>query len=215
VEHGARRRIVRILACALAVFIGYVGITGVQVWWSSRRDCARPAEAIVVLGAAQYDGRPSPVLAARLAHVVDLYDRGFADYIVVTGGSQPGDRFTEAGTSARYLADHGVPGARIERETTGATSYQSLASVARFLRRDGIDDVILVSDPYHARRIAAIAAEVGLTASVSPTPTSPFQGWERVERLARETGAVALGRLIGFRRLDRLTDRDPLTTIVG
>ena len=192
----------------------YVGITGFQVWWSSHRDGARPAEAIVVLGAAQYDGRPSPVLEARLDHVVDLYAEGYADYVVVTGGSQPGDRFTEAEASARYLSRQGVPGARIERETTGATSYESLASVARFLQADGIRDVLLVSDPYHAQRIAAIAEEVGLDASVSPTPTSPFRGWERAERLARETAAVSLGRIVGFRRLDRLTQEGTLTTIV-
>lgn len=204
---------VRTVAAVLVVVVGYVGITASQVWWSSRRDGAQPSQAIVVLGAAQYDGRPSPVLQARLDHVVDLYTSGMADYIVVTGGSRPGDRFTEAEASARYLSDRGIPGARIERETTGATSYESLAAVARFLRADGIEDVILVSDPYHARRITGIAHEVGLGATVSPTPSSPFHGWERVERLARETGAVALGRLIGYRRLDHLTDSNAAPSI--
>ena len=194
--------------------VAYVGVTGIQVWWASRQDGARDAEAIVVHGAAQYDGRPSPVLEARLDHVVELYEQGYADYIIVTGGNQPGDRFTEAETSARYLSLHGVPGGLIERETTGATSYESLASVARFLREDGVRDVILVSDPYHSQRIASIAEEVGLAATVSPTPTSPFRGWERLHRIARETLAVAVGRIVGFRRLDRLTSSDAFTTIV-
>jgi uncharacterized SAM-binding protein YcdF (DUF218 family) len=199
-----RRLVVRAVAGLLVVVLTYTGVTGWQVWAASRRDEARPSRAIVVLGAAQYNGRPSPVLAARLDHVVDLYRAGMADHIVVTGGKQPGDLFTEAGASARYLSRRGVPGGAVERETTGATSYASLAAVARFLREDGINDVLLVSDPYHSYRIAAIADEVGLTAHVSPTPSGLFQGWNRVERLVRETAAVAVGRLIGFRRLDRL-----------
>lgn len=182
----------------------YVAVTAVQVWLAAHRDEAGTAEAIVVLGAAQYDGRPSPVLAARLDHVIDLYRRDVAEYIVVTGGNQPGDRFTEAGASARYLSRHGVPGGAVERETTGASSYESLAATARFLRAEGVDEVLLVSDPYHSLRIAAIADDVGLDARVSPTPTAPYSWWSQANRLAKETAAVAVGRIVGFRRLDRL-----------
>lgn len=199
-----RRLVLRAVAGLLVVVCAYTGFTGWQVWAASHRDQARPSEAIIVLGAAQYNGRPSPVLAARLDHVIDLYRAGMADYIVVTGGNQPGDVFTEAEASARYLSSHGVPGGVVERETTGETSYESLAAAARFLGDEGVDDVLLVSDPYHALRIAVIAREVGLTAHVSPTPSSPFQGWTRLRRLLRETAAVAVGRVIGFRRLDRL-----------
>lgn len=195
---------VRVLALAVAACVAYIAVTAGQVWWASRQDGAQPAQAIVVLGAAQYNGRPSPVLQGRLEHVIDLYRQGVADYIVVTGGNRPGDLFTEASASARYLSNRGVPGAAVERETTGATSYESLRATARFLAADDITDVLLVSDPYHAYRIGAIADEVGLRARVSPTPYSPFRGWTHVRRLARETLAVAVGRLIGFRRLDRL-----------
>lgn len=188
----------------LAAVVAYLGATALQVWLASRSDGARPAQAIVVLGAAQYDGTPSPVLATRLDHVVQLYRDGIAEIVIVTGGGRPGDRFTEAAASARYLSEHGVPGGAVERETTGETSYESLAATSRFLRADGIEEVVLVSDPWHAYRIAAIAEEVGLSARVSPTPSTLYEGWTHVSRLARETAAVAVGRLIGYRRLDRL-----------
>src|SRR5436309_6891746 len=93
----------------LAALLLYLGVTYVQVWYAARHDRARPAQAIVVFGTAQYNGVPSPVLAARLDHAVDLYRRKLAPVIVVTGGNQPGDRFTEASASADYLLKRGVP----------------------------------------------------------------------------------------------------------
>ncbi len=197
---------VALVVAALAVL--YVGVTFVQVWQASRGDEAQQADAIIVLGAAQYDGRPSPVLAARLDHAVALYEQGLAPLVVVTGGRQPGDRFTEAGASALYLQEQGVPGTAIERETTSTSSWESLAAAARFLREDGITDVVLVSDPYHAFRIDAIADELGLIAHVSPTGTSPIGGFDELRHLGRETIAVAVGRLIGYGRMVRL-DPEP------
>ena len=91
---------------------GYYAVTLVQVYQTGRSDQARPVDAVVVMGAAQYDGRPSPQLAARLDHVVTLYDDGVAPLVVVTGGKQAGDRFTEAESSAQYLVDRGVPADR-------------------------------------------------------------------------------------------------------
>ncbi|MGH9119121.1 MAG: YdcF family protein [Acidimicrobiales bacterium] len=182
----------------------YVGVTFVQVWLASRRDEARAADAIIVLGAAQYDGEPSPVLAARLDHAANLYRRGLAPLIVVTGGRQEGDRYTEAGAGAAYLERLRIPGTAIERETTSAHSWESLAAAARFLQDDGIERVLLVSDPYHSFRIDAIADDLGLEAFVSPTPSSPVGGGAELRAMARETAAVAVGRVIGYRRLLRL-----------
>ena len=108
----------------------YLAVTFVQVWRAARRDEAQPAEAIVVFGAAQYDGEPSPVLAARLDHAIELYERGLAPVVVVTGGNQPGDRFTEAAASAKYLLEHGVPDEDVLREVSGTSSWQSLAAVS-------------------------------------------------------------------------------------
>lgn len=189
----------RVLAVAVLAGVVYVAVTFVQVWQASRRDEAAPAQAIVVLGAAQYDGRPSPVLANRLDHAAELFEQGIAPLIVVTGGRQEGDRFTEAEAGARYLEGLGVPGSAIERETTGGSSWESLAAAARFLRADGITEVVLVSDPYHAMRIDGIAAELGLDATVSPA-----DGSSSVPELARETVAVAIGRIIGYDRLVRI-----------
>jgi uncharacterized SAM-binding protein YcdF (DUF218 family) len=201
------RRVIRVgLRVGLAVFLVlfvYLAVTFVQVWLASRRDEARPSQAIIVLGAAEYDGRPSPVLAARLDHAIDLYRDHIAPVIVVTGGRQPGDRFTEAGASADYLHKHGVPDAAILRETTGRTSWESLEAAARFLDQRHMRRVVLVSDPYHSERIKAIAHEVGLNALTSPTRTSPIRGTSVWRRMLGETARVAAGRLFGYARLDR------------
>jgi uncharacterized SAM-binding protein YcdF (DUF218 family) len=187
---------------ALITFV-YLGVTFVQVWMASRRDEARPSDAIVVLGAAQYDGRPSRVLAARLDHAYDLYRADIAPVIVVTGGRQAGDRYTEATAAATYLHERGVPDDAILRETTGRSSWESLQASARFLRERDMTRVVLVSDPYHAARIKAIAHEVGLDGVTSPTRTSPIQGGAQWRRLGTETIRVGAGRIFGYERLDR------------
>src|SRR5262249_51171142 len=137
---GARPVVKRALKIALRVGLAlfavgfvYLSTVFVQVWLAARRDDARPADAIILLRAAQFDGRPSKVLAARLDHAVDLYRRGIAPKVVVTGGKQPGDRFTEASVGAAYLHDRDVPEDAILRETQGQSSWQSLAAAARFL----------------------------------------------------------------------------------
>jgi uncharacterized SAM-binding protein YcdF (DUF218 family) len=202
-----RRRVVKIAAVVVALLASYVLVTFLQVWHASHQDDARKAQAIIVLGAAQFNGRPSAVLSARLDHAADLFNRGFAPLIVVTGGKQGDDPFTEAGVSATYLQSKGIPGNAIERETTSTNSYDELAAAARFLHERGINDVVLVSDPFHAYRINAIARDVGLNAHVSPTPTSPVHGLDNAQALVRETVAVSAGRLIGFDRLDRWLGR--------
>jgi uncharacterized SAM-binding protein YcdF (DUF218 family) len=187
----------------LAGGLAYFGVTLVQVWLAGRRDEARPAQAIVVLGAAQYDGRPSPVLRARLGHTADLYNRGLAPVVVVTGGRAEGDRFTEAAASASYLHGHGVPESAILRESSGRNSWESLAASARILRARGISKVVLVSDPFHAARVDAIAGELGFDSSTSPTRTSPIHGLSEARHLMTETVQVAVGRVIGFGRMVR------------
>jgi uncharacterized SAM-binding protein YcdF (DUF218 family) len=191
----------KVVAVVLGALVVYLGVTLGQVWWASRRDDARPAQAIVVLGAAQYNGRPSPVLRARLDHANDLWHRQLAPVVVVTGGRQPGDQFTEATASADYLIAHGIPDADILREVSGRTTWESLAAASRFLRQRGITKVLLVSDPFHSERLVAIASELSLSGYASPTRTSPIKGWSAVPYFGRETIAVAAGRIFGFRRL--------------
>lgn len=191
----------RLVALALAVLLAYLAVTFVQVWSRSRRDEAQRVEAIVVFGAAQYNGTPSPVLRARLDHAVALYQRGFSDRIVVTGGRRPGDRYTEATASARYLRRKNIGERSILRVVSGTNSWQSLASAANELKKRGLTDVLLVSDGFHSARIAAMAEELGLAAYTSPSTASPITGVEKLPYLGRETVAVAAGRVLGFRRM--------------
>ena len=196
------RLVRRLVTVVVIVAVLYVGVTGVQVVVASRRDERPRSDAIVVMGAAQYNGRPSPVLEARLRHALELYREDVAPTIVVTGGKgRPGDTFSEARAGARWLAQNGVPADDILWEPAGHSSWESLSSTARFLKRRDKTDVVLVSDPFHSARVAAIAEELGLAASVSPTRTSPISGSRELNHMARETLAMAAGRVIGFRQL--------------
>lgn len=196
----------RLLSLVLLAIVVYLALSAVQVWLASRKDETAQADAIVVLGAAQYDGRPSPALKARLDHAATLYGDGRAPLVWVTGGKQPGDRFSEASASDLYLQDQGVARDDLRLEVHGANTYEALAAAARELRRNDHRDVLLVSDPWHSYRLAAIAADLGLRPRVSPARATDLSAGS-VRRFARETAAVALGRIVGFGRLTRLTDR--------
>lgn len=191
----------KVVTVIMALILLYLSFNFVQVWRAAGRDEAQPSDAIVVFGAAQYDGTPSPVLAARLDHAIALYQTDVAKVIVVTGGRAPGDRTTEASASAQYLIDRGIPDSAIRREVAGRSSWQSLASTANFLKKEGRTEVVLVSDPFHSARIDAMAGELGLRSHVSPTRHSPIDGLEEVGHMGRETIAVSVGKIIGFRRL--------------
>ena len=193
-------RLLRLTIVVAGLLVAYILFTFAQVLLASRRDEARSAQAIVVLGAAQYNGVPSEILRARLDHAFDLYRRELAPVIVVTGGNQPGDEYTEATASADYLIDKGIPDENILREVEGTSSWESLAAASTFLKERDIRRVLLVSDPFHSYRIGAIAGELGLEAYTSPTRSSPIGGVSEVRHLFRETAAVALGRVIGYRR---------------
>lgn len=192
---------IRLTAAVLLVVLVYLLFTLGQVWHASRLNQARRVQAIVVLGAAQYNGRPSPDLRARLDHAHTLWSQRLATTVVVTGGREPGDPYTEAGAGADYLAGRGVPQTDILREVSGRDSWQSLAAASNFLKQRHIVRVLLVSDPFHDKRISLMADELGLTPYVSPTLTSPIKGTAVIPYFVKETGEVAVGRIIGFRRL--------------
>lgn len=192
---------VRVGLGVLAALVAYLAVTFGQVLWASRQDDARAASAIVVMGAAQWDGRPSPVLQARLDHAVTLWAQGLADVIIVTGGKQAGDRVTQGFAGYRYLRELGVPDAAIRVEVEGTNSYEELSASALIVANEGRPrEVLVVSDPYHAFRVTEIADEVGLRAWVSPTGTA-----SSVRALVRETAAVAIGRIVGYRRLSNIS----------
>jgi uncharacterized SAM-binding protein YcdF (DUF218 family) len=188
------RRVLRwVLVLALPV---YLLVTFAQVWSATRWDDRSRTDAIIVLGAAQYNGKPSPVLRARLDHALELYRAGVAPRVVVTGSKKTGDRFTEAYAGYQYLKGKGVPEKDLVVVSTGTSTWESLAASNRVLKAKGIARVTLVSDPYHSFRLAGIADEAGLDGVVSPTGAAVGAG-----RLLRETAIVSVGRIIGYRRV--------------
>lgn len=190
-------RVLRLVVIAALLGVVYVGATFVQVLAASDSDNLGQADAIVVLGAAQYNGTPSPVLAARLDHARDLWWEGAADLIVTTGSKLEGDIFTEGYAGFEYLLRSGVPESDLLVITDGSSTWEQLAATSRQLRLLGFDSVVLVSDPYHSLRLRQIASEVGLDSKISPT-----SGGSSLRQLLRETAAVSLGRILGYRRVD-------------
>lgn len=161
-----------LMSCGLLVLAWAVSIATVLVW--EHHDQTRPAGAIVVLGAAQYVGRPSPVLRARLDHAIELWRRHMAPTMIVTGGTGTGDTTSEAAVSQRYVIQRGVPASAILLETEGRTTSQSMAGVAALMATRNRHDVLLVSDPFHMWRLVILARRHGLDPLASPTPTSPI-----------------------------------------
>jgi uncharacterized SAM-binding protein YcdF (DUF218 family) len=159
-------------ALALLLTAWAASLIAVLAW--ERHDQARPASAIVVLGAAQYVGRPSPVLRARLDHAIDLWRRNLAPLMIVTGGTGRGDTTSEAAVSQRYAVQRGVPASAILLETEGRTTSESMEGVAALMGRRSRRDVLLVSDPFHMLRLTILARRHGLEPYASPTPTSPI-----------------------------------------
>lgn len=150
------------------------------VYWVSRQDQRERADAIVVLGAAQYNGRPSPVLKARLDHALELYREGLAPMVVVTGGIGPGDRMSEATVGHKYLRAQ-LPDSAIIVRPDGRTTEESMRSVAEWMREREVARVLLVSDPFHMARLRLEARYARLEAFVSPTRTSPIMAGSRTE----------------------------------
>ena len=181
---------------ALAALAGYASY---RIWIQGQRDDQRPADAIVVMGAAQYDGRPSPVFAARLDHAVSLYLAGLAPTLVVTGGKADGDRTTEAASARAYAIARGVPASAILVEDTSRTTRESISGVSKLLRDHHLADAVFVSDRPHMLRVLRMAADDGITAWGSPTTTSPIESDAagRLDATLHELGALAQYFVLG------------------
>ena len=160
------------IAVVAAFTVWIVSAIAVLVW--SLRDEARPAQAIVVLGAAQYSGKPSPVLRARLNHALDLWNRHLAALLILTGGTGAGDTTSEAAVGRTYARKHGVPDSAILVENEGRTTSESMRAVAAMLEVRGLQSALLVSDPFHMLRLRILARRFGFTPYTSPTQTSPI-----------------------------------------
>ncbi|WP_028930158.1 YdcF family protein [Pseudonocardia asaccharolytica] len=187
----------RLLLGGLLVVAIILGGTAFRVWQTARVDGDRSVDAVVVLGAAQYDGDPSPVFAARLRHAHTLFQEGLAPRIVTVGGNRAGDEYTEAEAGRRYLIERGVPREAVVAVGEGADTLASLQAVAARAERDGWNTALIVSDPWHSLRARTMAQDSGLTAWTSPTRSGPVvQTRETQARyIFRETGALVYYRL--------------------
>lgn len=193
----------RILLALIGLVVIYLGATAVQVWWRSLQSDPTDASAVVVMGAAQYNGVPSPDLRARLNEALSLWDRHDTHLIVLTGGRQPRDTYTEAQAGARYLENAGVPSGDIE-QADGNDSWTNLADAAPILHRRDVKTILMVTDPFHEYRSQGIAAQLGFKSYPAPTEHSPIQGWAQLPYFAKEAVGVGLGRIIGYQHLDPL-----------
>lgn len=167
----------------------------IRTW--EKRDEARPADAIAVFGAAEYDGRPSPVLRARLDHALELYQRGIAPMVITLGGGYEADaQHSEGGVGEDYLIAHGVPEAHIIAETRSDNTEESADRLAVIARENNLKRIVVVSDGTHLFRIHAICAHDGLEVYPSPRPVGRSIPWvERVERLAHEIASYTAWRM--------------------
>lgn len=195
------RTAVTVLAVVVSLASLYVAGNWVQVRAMADEVPEGTADVIVVMGAAQYDGRPSEMLEQRLETALALWNGGRGDWLAVTGGKQTGDRFTEAATSAAWFVERGVPVARILREETGSSTWESLSALAPVLRGNAVKSAFVVTTDWHVARSVMSLEELGFESSAA----SAGEAQESLSRWARETLAVAAGRIIGFGRLHRIT----------
>jgi uncharacterized SAM-binding protein YcdF (DUF218 family) len=188
-----RHPILTAIALLLVVGASVIGLAAVIVWQAAHRDEAAQidhADAIVVLGAAQYDGDPSPVLRGRLDHVVLLWQQGRADRVITLGSKQPGDRTTEAEAGRDYLVRQGVPADSVVAIPEGHTTFESMQAAAAYMHEHDMSSAFLVSDPWHNARLKAMAHDLDITGYASATWTSGAQTEQtRGEGYVRETFA--------------------------
>jgi uncharacterized SAM-binding protein YcdF (DUF218 family) len=193
------RRIWKVSILVVVAVLAWPSWLSYQIWHQSRQDELHSAGAIIVLGAAQYDGEPSPVFRARLDQAAYLYDEELSDTVIVTGGKQEGDRFTEAEAGEMYLDAKGVPPENVLGETEGRTTLESMRAVAEMAEEEGITSVLLVSDPLHSERIKRMADDLGFEETYT-SPASYVQlnrsRLTKIEELLHEVGSLMAYELL-------------------
>jgi uncharacterized SAM-binding protein YcdF (DUF218 family) len=197
------RLLFRLAKYLLIAVVLYLGVTAWQVWRTGQQYAPVAAGAIVVMGAAQYDGVPSPDLKARLDQAALLWHQHYSSTIVVTGSKEPNDVYTESLAGKSYLERAGIPAADV-LQAGGRNSWENLSDAAAVLVPRGDTNVLVVTDKFHVARSMAIASSVGLTPHPTPTQTSPIHGFAAIPYYAKETVGVAVGRIIGFDHLDSI-----------
>ena len=194
---SAFRTLTRLLLGTVVIVMLVLGGTAFRIWQVARIDDRTPVDVAIVLGAAQYDGRPSDVLEARLEHARSLYAGGVVNYVLTVGGGQPGDAYTEAESGEMWLENHGVPKDRVIAVGTGSDTLISLESVAPIYRQHNWQSAVIVTDPWHEWRAQLMAHDAGINANVSPTHSGPIVQTREIQLryIIRETGAVLFYRL--------------------
>lgn len=192
-----RRRVLRGLALLCALVVVVFGATAVRVWQVAREDHRGRVDAILILGAAQFDGRPSKIFEARLRQARELFDAGVAPLVVTLGASRPGDRFTEAEAGARYLREAGIPAQAVRSIPQGDDTLSSLRAAA--VELGDVKSVVLVTDPWHSLRARRIARDMGFRANTSPARSGPAVRTRATEMryIVRESVAYLHYRILG------------------
>ena len=189
----------RVVVAVLALVLLWVVSVPVRVWWDARGENHRPSDAIIVLGAAQYNGRPSPVLEARLRKARSLWEEGVADVVVTVGGGADGDLTTEAEAGRDWLTSNGVPAEAVVAVASGSNTQTSLEAVGETFEERGWETAILVTDPWHTFRAKAMAGASGIDAVSAPARTGPVVQTREVQAryILRESLAYYQWRLTG------------------
>lgn len=192
------RRAVRIAGWSLGAMLLWSALLAGCIVAGGRPQPEARADAALVLGAAVWNGRPSPVFAERIHHAIALYQRGQVRSLVFTGGVGSGDTVAEGAVAARYAIARGVPAEAIVVEAASRTTWDNLAFAQPLLAANGLRSVVIVSDPHHLRRAGMIARRLGLDHVVSPTPTTRYVGWApRARQIAREVYFTTRLLLVG------------------
>jgi uncharacterized SAM-binding protein YcdF (DUF218 family) len=196
-QHPPPRWWLRLLALVVVAVAGFLAITSVRVVRTASLEEIHPADAIVVFGAAEYSGRPSPVLRARLDQALDVFHRGVAPVVITTGGAAADPTFSEGGVGRDYLMHHGVPERSLIAETQGRDTAESAVRVAVIMRANGLHSCVAVSDAYHVFRIRKLLEHEGIApVYVAPRPDSrPHSVWQRSVAVLREATSYLLWRV--------------------
>lgn len=196
-NNSTSRKIKRLIAILLAVIFGYCVLTAVSIISFSEKDETRPADATIVLGASVYDNSPSPVFCERINHAVDLYNDGYVETIIMTGGVGEGNIRSEADIAREYAEQQGIPAESIYIEENSKITDENLRNAKAIMNEHDLDTALIVSDPLHMKRAMLYAHDHEMKAYSSPTPTSLYRSWKtKLPFLAREVFYYSVYRLV-------------------
>ena len=195
------RKIKRVIAILLVIILGYCLLTAASIISFSEKDETRPADAAIVLGASVYDNSPSPVFCERINHAVDLYNEGYVETIIMTGGVGEGNIRSEADIAREYAEQQGIPAESIYIEEKSRITDENLRNAKRIMNEHDLDTALIVSDPLHMKRAMLYAYDHEMTAYSSPTPTSLYRSWKtKLPFLAREVFYYTGYKLVRLRK---------------